>query len=42
MGLRIQRYGWVVVLGNMVFVMEVDGLGVGVFGTQFGDLDALQ
>ena len=26
--------------GNMVFVLEVDGLGVGVFGAQFGDLDA--
>ena len=27
-------------LGNMVFVVEVDGLGVGVFGVQFDDLDA--
>ena len=40
MGLRGQRYsgfGWV---GNMVFVLEMDRLGVGVFGVQFGDLDA--
>ena len=38
--MRIHRYGVFVVLGNMVFVVEVDGLGVGVFGVQFGDLDA--
>ena len=40
MGLRIQSYGGFGWVGNMVFVVEVDGLGVGVFGVQFGDLDA--
>ena len=32
--LRIQGYGGVWLLGNMVFVMEVDGLGVGVLSSQ--------
>ena len=31
MGLLVQRYGGFVVVGNIVFVLEVDGLGKGVF-----------
>ena len=30
-------FGWV---GNMVFVLEAISKGIGVFGVQFGDLDA--